>query len=115
MEGSICFEFWPCSQRVDGLKAPVAEYDHSQGCAIVGGAVYRGSESADLLGLFLFADFCNGRIWGLKRPGSDSLNLWQTNLLATASVPISSVGEDEEGNVYVTGYQDGAVYMLVER
>ena len=63
MEGSICFEFWPCSQRVDGLKAPVAEYDHSQGCAIVGGAVYRGSESADLLGLFLFADFCNGRIW----------------------------------------------------
>lgn len=115
MEGSICFEFWPCSQRVDGLKAPVAEYDHSQGCAIVGGAVYRGSESADLLGLFLFADFCNGRIWGLKRPGSDSLDLWQTTLLANASVPISSVGEDEEGNVYVTGYQDGAVYMLVER
>ena len=115
MEGSICFEFWPCSQRVDGLKAPVAEYDHSQGCAIVGGAVFRRSGSADLLGLFLFADFCNGRIWGLKRPGSDSQNLWQTTLLANASVPISSVGEDEEGNVYVTGYQDGAVYMLVER
>ena len=115
MEGSNCFEFWPCSQRVDGLTAPVAEYDHSQGCAIVGGAVYRGSGSADLLGLFLFADFCNGRIWGLKRPGSDSLDLWQTTLLANASVPISSVGEDEEGNVYVTGYQDGAVYMLVER
>jgi hypothetical protein len=52
---------------------------------------------------------------GLKRPGSDSLDLWQTTLLANASVPISSVGEDEEGNVYVTGYQDGAVYMLVER
>ena len=112
MEGSNCFEFWPCSQRVDGLTAPVAEYDHSQGCAVVGGAVYRGSVSADLLGLFLFADFCNGRIWGLKRPQSDSQNLWQTKLIANASVPISSVGEDEDGNVYVTGYQDGAVYML---
>ena len=115
MEGSNCFEFWPCSQRVDGLTAPVAEYDHSQGCAVVGGTVYRGSVSADMLGLFLFADSCNGRIWGLKRPQSDSQNLWQTKLIANASVPISSVGEDEDGNVYVTGYQDGAVYMLAEQ
>ncbi len=115
MEGTICFEYWPCDQRVDGLTAPVAEFDHTQGCAVVGGAVYRGSGSADLQGLFLFADFCSGRIWGLKPPHLGSQNLWHTELLANASVPISSVGKDEEANIYFTGYQDGAVYMLVEQ
>ena len=115
MEGPICFEYWPCDQRVVGLTAPVAEFDHTQGGAVVGGAVYRGSGSPELQGLFLFADFCSGRIWGLKPPQLDSQNVWQTERLANASVPIRRVGKDEEANIYVTGYQDGAVYMLVEQ
>jgi len=41
--------------------------------------------------------------------------VWQTERLANASVPIRRVGKDEEANIYVTGYQDGAVYMLVEQ
>jgi len=115
MEGSICFEYWPCSDRVDGFTRPVAEYQRSQGCAIVGGAVYRGSQFAGLQGAFLFADFCSGRIWGLNRPNKNSHGKWQPSLLATASVPVSSIGEDEKGNAYVTGYQDGALYLLEEK
>ena len=115
MEGSICFDFWPCSERVGGLTSPVAEYDHSQGCAVVGGVVYRGSTYPHLQGMFLFADFCRGQIWGLKRPELDSHGVWQSELLLNASVPVSSIGEDEEGNVYVTGYSDGVVYTITER
>jgi len=114
MEGTICFEYWPCDQRVDGLTAPVAEFDHTKGCAVVGGAVYRGSGRPDLQGLFLFADFCSGRIWGLKPPQLDSQNVWQTQLIANPSVPISSVGKDEDGNIFATGYQDGVLYRLAD-
>ena len=112
MEGTIYFEYWPCDQRVDGLTAPVAEFDHTKGCAVVGGAVNRGSGRPDLQGLFLFADFCSGRIWGLEPPQPDSQNVWQTQLLANPSVPISSVGRDEDGNIFATGYQDGVLYRL---
>ena len=115
MEGSICFDFWPCSERVDGLTAPVAEYDHSQGCAIVGGVVYRGSKYPHMQGVFLYADFCRGQIWGLTRPELDSQDVWQSARLVNASVPISSIGEDEEGNIYVTGYSEGTVYIITER
>ena len=119
MEGTLCFEhfFFPCS--ADGLTMPVAEYGHARGCAIVGGAVYRGARYPYLQGLFLYADFCNGKIWGLKRSDDESpqdiQDEWQSTLLINASVPLSSIGEDEEGNVYVTHYQEGALSMIVER
>lgn len=125
IEGTRCPRFTdlpvPCSQA--GIFAlPVAEYDHTRGCAIVGGAVYRGKEFPQLAGQFLFADFCRGDIWSLKRTESGEPPLsgeaihpaWQVDLVLKASVPVSSIGEDEEGNLYVTGYQDGSVYMLTQ-
>ena len=114
MEGAMCFEFLPMPCSADGLTSPVAEYDRQQGCAIVGGAVYRGA-SARMQGIFFYADFCSGRIWGLKRPDADFQDGWQSSLLINVSVPASSIGEDEEGNVYVAGYQDGAISIITER
>ena len=114
-EGTTCFELWHCGMVDYELHSPVAEYERSQGCAIVGGIVYRTDGRRDLQGLYLFADFCSGRIWGLKRPQPVYDKMWQAALVAEAGVPISSLGEDERGNVYVTGYQDGTLYLLKER
>ena len=70
-------------------------------------------------GLFLFADFCRGDIWGLKRTLDASTGIaeikWQSALLTNAGFPVSSIGEDEEGNVYAAGYQDGTIYMITSR
>ena len=120
MEGSLCLEHSSMPCRSDkNLILPVAEYDRSQGCAIVGGAVYRGTRIPGMRGLFIYADFCTGRIWGLKHSDADlNRNVqygWHSTLLAKAAVPISSIGEDEDGNVYATGYQDGVIYMLTEQ
>ena len=119
MEGAMCYWDFPFPCGADGLTQPVAEYDHSQGCAIVGGAAYRGNRYPAMQGLFIFADFCTGRIWGLNRSEVDPIQNvqdgWESTLLVNAAMPISSIGEDEEGNVYVTGYADGAVYMLTKR
>ena len=121
MEGSICFEHDILSCSAAGLALPVADYDHSQGCAIVGGAVYHGPDMPGLQGAFIAADFCTSSIWGLWRPegvaARGGTKVWRSQLLATAGLPISSVGADEEGNVYFTVHaQDsGAVYTLVAR
>ena len=121
-EGSICFEQWGCVKgepcdvehwicSAEGHIPPVAEYDHSLGCAIVGGAVYRGPGLPDLQGVFLFADFCRGQIWGLRGGSRDK---WHSPLLINASFPISAIGEDQEDNVYVIGYQTGVISMIAE-
>ena len=90
----------------------MAEYNHEIGCAIVGGAVYRGSGFPDLQGVFLYADFCRGQIWGLRGGPHDE---WNSQLLVNAAIPISAIGEDQEGNVYILGYQPGVLSVLEEK
>jgi glucose/arabinose dehydrogenase len=106
MEGSHCYNPQDCEPT--GLVLPVAEYDHSSGwCSVTGGVVYRGQEYPRMEGVYFFADFCTGTIWGLKRDGS----VWQSAILAEAGFPVSSFGQDDEGNIYVVHYY-GEIYIL---
>ena len=121
MEGSICFEHDTLTCSAQGITLPVADYDHTHGCAIVGGAVYSGDEYPDLQGEFIVADYCTGRIWGVRPLEGDGESngqiRWRSALLAMAGMPVSSVGSDEMGNVYFTGHaQDtGVLFILAER
>jgi glucose/arabinose dehydrogenase len=91
-----------------GLVLPVTEYDRSQGASITGGYVYRGTTIPQLQGTYLYGDFVNGRIWGL-RPNQTG---WETQLLLDSPYGISSFGEDGQGNLYVADYFGGAVYQV---
>ena len=121
MEGSICFEHDVLTCSAEGLVLPVADYDHTHGCAIVGGAIYAGDNLPGLHGTFIVADFCTSHIWGISRSEGDAapgkMTSWRSLLLASAGMPISSVGADEEGNVYFTVHAKkvGAIYTLAER
>ena len=106
MEGSRCFRAASCN--ADGLQTPVAEYDHSLGCSITGGYVYRGERLPALEGVYLYADFCSGRIWGLRHDGE---RVTEQGELAKARFDISSFGEDGAGEVYVLGF-DGGIYTF---
>jgi len=108
MEGLHCYNAVTCVQT--GLTLPVAEYDHSQGaCSITGGFVYRGAEYPALQGVYLFGDYCSGRIWGMRR----SATAVQTSLLLESGLLISAFGEDEAGNLYVADHRDGNIYKIV--
>jgi glucose/arabinose dehydrogenase len=69
MEGLHCYATTTCDRT--GLTLPVAEYGHSLmgDCSITGGFVYRGGEFPVLQGVYLYGDYCSGRIWGLRRAG----------------------------------------------
>ncbi len=111
MEGNHCFE--PTTDcNPGGLVLPVTEYDHSQGCSITGGYIYRGTRYPQLTGVYLFGDYCSGLIWGLRREPSGE---WRRELLLESQVQISSFGEDAAGEIYVVGYGDGTIYHVVAR
>jgi hypothetical protein len=92
-----------------GLAQPVAEYDHSQGCSITGGFVYRGSQYPAAQGAYIYGDFCSGRIWALS--GGDD-GAWHQSLLLQTQLGISSFGEDESGELYVVSLDPAGIYRL---
>ena len=107
LEGSLCF-LTPGLCSSAGLTLPVAEYDHSLGnCSVTGGYVYRGSD-ASLRGMYLYGDFCSGRIWGLRHNGV----AWENRLLLDSALLISSFGEDDGGELYVADFGAGAIFRI---
>ncbi len=107
MEGFHCYNSASCNQS--GLTLPVVEYGHSQGdCSITGGFVYRGREFSALQGVYIYGDYCSGRIWGLRRAGG----AWESKLILDSTLLISTFGEDEAGNLYVADHAAGVIYKI---
>ena len=97
MEGNHCYPPGAdCSS--DGLTPPVAEYGHDRGCTVVGGYVYRGTMSTALAGVYLFADYCSGRMFALD-PSTDGFR--QPVEVGNAGGNVSSFGEDAAGELYL--------------
>ena len=108
MEGTLCFD--PANCDPGPYVPPVAEYGHSAGnCAVIGGEVYRGAAYPMLQGIYVYGDHCTGRIWGLRRTGL----VWQTQELAVTGFRLSDIGDDADGNIYVTDFDNGQIYKVV--
>ena len=97
-EGTRCFAASDCSNTAP-FTFPIFEYDHSQGCSVTGGEVYRGNDYPALNGTYLYSDFCSGVIWGLKNEGGS----WVNRVLLESDQRVLTFGEDERGNVYLAG------------
>lgn len=110
MEASHCSSpSTGCSRS--GKTLPLTEYAHTNGrCSITGGYVYRGSAYPDLIGAYLFADYCSGEIWYVDRGAArraTPIRALDTNAL------ITSFGQDEAGELYLTD-ANGTVYRLTD-
>lgn len=112
MEGNSCFN--PAINCNNGtLTLPILVYDHSVGCSVTGGYLYRGSKNPNLNGLYLYGDFCSGLIWGAQE---DGLGGWNTAVLLDTNFSISTFGEDESGEIYFAHLSatDGTIYQVVQ-
>jgi glucose/arabinose dehydrogenase len=100
-EGNTCTN-GPCGIT---FVPPIFVYGHTGGrCSVTGGYVYRGARSTFNQGAYIFGDFCTGEIFALE--GGTSTTLLDT------PVNISSFGQDEAGEIYVTGHNNGTVYRI---
>jgi uncharacterized repeat protein (TIGR01451 family) len=108
MEGSLCFDPNPCDPT--GLTLPVAEYDHTEGCSIAGGTVYRGTRYPTFPGIYFYGDWCSGNIWGLRQTNGS----WQSSFLSPSNLALVAFCEDENGYLWAADYNGGAIYSIVE-
>jgi len=116
-EGAHCFEpMSGCSTA--GLIDPVAEYGRDLGFSITGGHVYRGLQSTQIAGRYVFADF-GGMIASLAPDGLGGFDIEQlveqgcTPPEAPGDLQISSFAEDLDGELYVLDYGRGQIRQLV--
>jgi glucose/arabinose dehydrogenase len=85
---------------------PLFDYRHgNSGCSVTGGVVYRGGELAELVGRYLFTDYCNGTLY------SAAFGSAKKTSLGVKADNISSFGTDAKGEVYITSL-DGPIYRL---
>ena len=87
---------------------PIFTYRHTgTQCAVIGGRVYRGSV-ASLHGVYLFGDFCEGTIRGMRVTDGAA----EMVALPDLGVPnLVSFGEDSDGEMYVVSLA-GGVFRL---
>jgi glucose/arabinose dehydrogenase len=105
-EGTTLFDAGTAAPNAVG---PIHEYSHADGCSVTGGVVYRGTAIPGLRGTYLFADYCSGRIWGLRQSNGRATEVGQ--LRASAS-EIVAFGVDDRGEVYLASL-GGTVFQLV--
>ena len=111
MEGNICTPgVNPSCTPPPGYVAPIFDYPHPPGIAVVGGYRYRGDAIPALAGAYLYADEGASQMWAATR--SDT-GVWtaQQQLMPTPTA-ISAFGEDEAVELYAAGLFNGTIYKL---
>ena len=108
MEGRHCYQpSTGCDET--GLTMPVTEYGHDQGCTVIGGSVVRGPDQPALIGGYLFADYCSGRIWAID-PSTDAYR--DPTVVADSGHSIAAFGEDEAGDLYAADISSGSILRV---
>lgn len=97
---------------------PVLAYPHGPGCSVVGGYVVRDPrltriEGRELVGRYVFGDYCSGRLSAFRpRPGKSRAG--KDRRLRLRVRRLTSFGEDRAGHIYALS-QNGPVFRLVAR
>ena len=92
------------------VTMPVYEYPSAEAsCSVTGGYVYRGSAIPELVGAYVFGDYCRGSLEAfVPRDGAATGH----RLLGPHVDGLASFGEDAAGELYVCSL-DGQVFRLV--
>jgi len=96
---------YPVRPVPPGLVEPIAQYDHDDGTAVIGGTIYRGSQLAALAGRYVFGDWGvfgapSGRLYYL-----DAVNTVKELRIGLNDRPLGlylkGFGEDVSGELYL--------------
>jgi len=96
-----------------GLSAECKFPDHSPGVSIDGGYVYRGKKIPSLRGVYTYADYGMGTIWGFRYENAQ-VTAHGTLVSGNPSRNPVSFAEDREGELYLLCF-DGNIYALTEK
>lgn len=96
------------SPASDDFVAPVFEYTHDPGCAVIGGFVYRGKDIEALVGTYVFGDWCDPALRTLRVAEDGRVG---EGLLGPRLNQLTAFGEDNRGELWALS-AEGGVYRL---
>lgn len=96
------------SDDTRGTVEPILDYPHDTRCSISGGYVYRGTKIPDLVGTYLFADYCDGVIRGT--PVGVGVRGEDINF-GVVSKSVSGFGQGPNRELYVLSQGDGVLRL----
>jgi len=123
MEGNHCYPEPGCDK--EGFINPIFEYpsdanypfslmgikqENVSGCSVTGGYIYRGDQIKSLYGLYIFSDFCTGKIWALD-PLKNIVQEITEPLLGSEKNMISSFSQDINNEIYIVEFS-GKIYKI---
>jgi len=108
---------------VPSYAPPLLDYDHTEGCAVTGGYVYRGCRMPDLSGTYFYGDFCSAfvRTFRLSAGAVTDPRDLTAELDPGGGLSIdwiTSFGEDARGEIYIvdggeSATNSGEIYKIV--
>ncbi len=111
-----------------GYSYPVAQFDHDEGNAIIGGFEYTGSHIPQLQGKYIFGEIVRGRVFyvnlnevkeGVQAtihefPLAIDGNITTLKDLTKANKVDLRIGQDASGELYLMTKADGMMYKLIK-
>jgi glucose/arabinose dehydrogenase len=110
MEGPQVFNAERCAPGAD-FTDPVLHYQTGvDGCAVIGGHVYRGKEYSRLaFGTYVATDYCSGTAFAVRQ-NRDGTH--QTGTIGQFPLQVSSFTTDRSGELYVVTDRTGELHRV---
>ena len=116
---------WRCYEannpNITNGCGPIGDYDapvsvHPQSdqswCSVIGGRVYRGTQYPQLIGQYIYTDYCGGNFYSLV---PDGLGGWvKEEILDSGLAGWSCIAEDSALNLFATNINNDRVYKLYD-
>ncbi|WP_237607433.1 PQQ-dependent sugar dehydrogenase [Roseimaritima sediminicola] len=90
------------------LIDPLVEYPHTEdwGKSVTGGAVYRGSRTPILQGMYLYGDYVSGKLWALAYD-RQAEKVTANRPIAWQGLPVFTFGQTDDGEVLMSTMMGG--------
>ena len=110
-EGRVVFNASRCIAGETYVDPTLVYQTSVEGCAVIGGFVYRGTQYADIAGGTYFAtDYCSATFWGVRKLADGT---HQTQKLNTPDlVQPTSLGVDSNGEMYLVNDLPGQLHKI---
>jgi glucose/arabinose dehydrogenase len=114
--------------NISDLTPPINDYSHYIGHCIIGGYVYRGTQSPSLVGKYIFGDWSDtffqarGKLFYLEQTGPTTWKRMEFFLQNDKPINkyITAMGQDEAGEVYMitekmigTTFSNGEIWHII--
>jgi glucose/arabinose dehydrogenase len=95
------------------FTAPIVDQDHGAGwCSVIGGRVYRGSRYPNLVGRYIYTEYCVGQFPSIR---SNGLGGWIFESLTTSgSFGLACIAEDATGELYAVNTESGVISRIID-